>query len=288
MEITYINLVKMKEPYFKDRDFTLYLGDTLEILNQFEDKKFDLIYADPPYFLSSGGITCSSGKMVSVNKGEWDKSKGFDEDIMFIDSWLKACKRVLSENGSIWISGTLHVIYKVGYLLEKNNYNIINDIIWFKPNAPPNLSCKYFTHSHETVLWARKSKKSSHTFNYEKMKIWNNPKDKLKNKDKQMRSVWSIPLIPKEEKEFGKHPTQKPLELLNRIISSSSNEGDWVLDPFVGSGTTGIVCSILNRSFVGIDSNKEYLDVAIKRFKDKRKKELLFSSEKKNHLMKFI
>ncbi|MFX1348350.1 MAG: DNA-methyltransferase [Promethearchaeota archaeon] len=278
----------MIDPYFEEKNFILYHGDALDILNQFESDMFDLIYADPPYFLSNNGITCSSGKMVSVNKGEWDKSKGFDEDINFTDSWLKACRRILKKNGSLWISGTLHLIYKVGYLLEKNGYDIINDIVMYKPNAPPNLSCKYFTHSHEIVLWARKSKESQHTFNYEKMKAWNNPKDKLKNKDKQMRSVWSIPLLSKEEKEFGKHPTQKPLELLNRIIASSSNEGDWILDPFVGSGTTGIVCSILNRNFIGIDSNKEYLDVAINRFKDKKKENILFSPESKKDLMKFI
>jgi site-specific DNA-methyltransferase (adenine-specific) len=278
----------MIKPYFQEKDFILYHGDALNILYQIEINKFDLIFVDPPYFLSNDGITCQSGKMVSVNKGEWDKSGGFDIDVEFIDSWLKACRKVLKENGSIWVSGTLHNIYKVGYLLEKNDFNIINDIIWFKPNAPPNLSCRYFTHSHEVVLWARKSKNSHHTYNYEKMKFWNNPKDKLKNKDKQMRSVWSIPLIPKEEKEFGKHPTQKPLELLNRIISSSSNEDDWVLDPFTGSATTGIVCSVLNRKFVGIDSNKEYLDLAIKRYKDIKKKDLLFSTDAKNQLMKFI
>jgi len=278
----------MIKPYFYEKDFTLYHGDAINLLNQFESRRFDLIYVDPPYFLSNDGVTCSSGKMVSVNKGDWDRSKGFDEDVQFIDSWLKACKRVLKENGSIWVSGTLHNIYKVGYLLERNDYNIINDIIMFKPNAPPNLSCKYFTHSHEIVLWARKAKNSKHLFNYEKMKKWNDPKDKLKNKDKQMRSVWSIPLIPKAEKEYGKHPTQKPMELLNRIISSSSNEDDWVLDPFMGTGTTGIVCSILNRKFIGVDSNKQYLDVAIKRFKDKNKSNLLFSPKTKNHLMKFV
>ncbi|MFX1241732.1 MAG: DNA-methyltransferase [Promethearchaeota archaeon] len=278
----------MIDPYFEEKNFILYHGDALNILDQFESNKFDLIYADPPYFLSNNGITCSSGKMVSVNKGEWDKSQGFEEDINFTDTWLKSCRRVLNSNGSIWISGTLHIIYKVGYLLEKNGYDIINDIVMYKPNAPPNLSCKYFTHSHEIVLWARKSKNSDHTFNYEKMKFWNNPKDKLKNKDKQMRSVWSIPLLPKNEKEFGKHPTQKPLELLNRIISSSSNEGDWVLDPFVGSGTTGIVSSILNRNFIGIDFNKEYLDIAIKRFKAIEKENLLFSPRNKNDLMKYV
>ena len=278
----------MLEPYFKEKNFVLYLGDTIEILNQFESEEFDLIFADPPYFLSNDGITCQSGKMVSVNKGSWDKSMGFEEDVKFINDWLKACRRVLKENGSIWISGTLHAIYKVGYLLEKNGYDIINDIVWYKPNAPPNLSCKYFTHSHEILLWARKSDKSRHTFNYEKMKFWNNPKDKLKNKDKQMRSVWSIPLLSKAEKEFGKHPTQKPIELLNRIVNSSSSEGDWILDPFIGSGTTGIVSNALNRKFIGIDNNKEYLDLAIKRFNDKTKKDLLFSPKDNNRITKYI
>ncbi|MFX1258934.1 MAG: DNA-methyltransferase [Promethearchaeota archaeon] len=278
----------MLEPYFKENNFILYLGDVVEVLDQFESEKFDLIFADPPYFLSNNGITCQSGKMVSVNKGIWDKSRGFEEDIKFINYWLKACWRVLKEHGSIWVSGTLHAIYKVGYLLEKNGFDLINDIVWYKPNAPPNLSCKYFTHSHEIILWARKSAKSRHIFNYEKMKFWNNPKDKLKNKDKQMRSVWSIPLLPKAEKQFGKHPTQKPIEILNRIISSSSEENDWILDPFVGSGTTGIVCSILKRNFIGIDLNKDYLDLSIKRFKDKNKKDLLFNPVNKDQITKYI
>jgi len=280
----------MIKPYFQESNFFLYHGEALKLLSQFEKEEilFDLIYADPPYFLSNDGITCKSGKMVSVNKGDWDKSEGFEQDVNFIDSWLKECRKVLKENGSIWVSGTMHIIYKVGYLLEKNDYDIINDIIWYKPNAPPNLSCKYFTHSQEIVLWARKSKNSQHTFNYEKMKFWNNIKDKLKNKDKQMRSVWSIPLIPKAEKEYGKHPTQKPLELLNRIIMSSSNEGDLVLDPFMGSGTTGVVCNILNRKFIGIDTNKEYLDLAIRRFRDTKSKELLFYPKVRNQITKFI
>ncbi|MHA1756480.1 MAG: DNA-methyltransferase, partial [Promethearchaeota archaeon] len=189
----------MRKPYFEQEGFILYLGDAIEILNEFEEERFDLIFADPPYFLSNDGITCQSGKMVSVNKGKWDKSRGFEDDVKFTENWLNACRRVLKENGTIWISGTLHIIFKIGYLLEKLGFDIINDIIWYKPNAPPNLSCKYFTHSHEIILWARKSSKSKHTFNYELMKSWNNPKDKLKNKDKQMRSVWSIPLLPKAE-----------------------------------------------------------------------------------------
>ena len=278
----------MIQPYFKEDNFILYLGDVIETLEEFEENKFDLIFADPPYFLSNDGITCQSGKMVSVNKGKGDKSKGFNEDIQFTDKWLKACKRVLKEDGSLWISGTMHIIYKVGYLLEKNGFKIINDIIWYKPNAPPNLSCKYFTHSHEIILWARKTEKSKHTFNYESMKYWNNPKDKLKNKDKQMRSVWSIPLLAKAEKEFGKHPTQKPVELLNRIIQSSSNEKDWILDPFVGSGTTGIVSNYLNRNFIGIDISQDYLDLCIERLKDRNKGKLFFSAKNKGEITKFL
>ncbi|MEJ2249783.1 MAG: DNA methyltransferase [Candidatus Lokiarchaeota archaeon] len=279
----------MNAPYYKADNFVLYQGDSLELLKQFEKDKFDLIFADPPYFLSNGGITCRSGRMASVNKGEWDKSKGFSEDTKFIDTWLKETRRVLKKDGSIWISGTMHVIYKIGYLLEKNGFDIINDIVWFKPNAPPNLSCKYFTHSHEIVLWARRSEESNHIFNYERMKYWNNPKDKLKNKDKQMRSVWSIPLLAKSEKEFGKHPTQKPIELLTRIILSSSNEGDTVLDPFVGSGTTGIVSNYFNRKFIGIDIKKEYLDLTIERFKDKTKEDLFYlPNSDKADITKFI
>jgi len=270
----------MIQSYFEDKNFILFHGNSIEILNQWQNEKFDLIFADPPYFLSNDGITCQSGKMVSVNKGDWDKSQGFEQDLSFSEQWITACRKVLKKNGSLWISGTLHIIYKIGYLLEKLDFDIINDIVWFKPNAPPNLSCRYFTHSHEIVLWARKSEGSDHTFNYDAMKYWNNSKDRLKNPDKQMRSVWSIPLLSKSEKNFGKHPTQKPIELLNRIITASSNEGDTVLDPFVGSGTTGIVCSVLDRKFIGIDINKNYLDLTIKRYKDNKKKSLFYFPEK--------
>ncbi|TFF92895.1 MAG: site-specific DNA-methyltransferase [Promethearchaeota archaeon] len=278
----------MNQAYFKEDDFVLYLGDVFKILKSFDDQRFDLIFADPPYFLSNDGITCKSGKMTSVNKGKWDKSQGFTQDVEFTTEWLKQCRRVLKEDGSIFISGTLHIIYKIGYLLEKLGYDIINDIVWFKPNAPPNLSCKYFTHSHEIILWARKTEESKHTFNYESMKYWNNPKDKLKNKDKQMRSVWSIPLLSKSEKEFGKHPTQKPIEVLNRIIAAASNEGDWVLDPFVGSGTTGLVANVLKRKFIGIDINQKYLDLTIKRYKDQNKEDLLFKTPREGNLTKFM
>ncbi|TXT64042.1 MAG: Modification methylase MboIB [Promethearchaeota archaeon] len=278
----------MRSPYFKSQNFTLYHGDTVEILKDLSESDFDMIFADPPYFLSNDGITCKSGQMKSVNKGNWDKSKGFEEDVNFTNEWIKKCRPLLKKDGSIWISGTLHIIYKAGYLLEKNGYDIINDIIWFKPNAPPNLSCRYFTHSHEIILWARKSNESNHSFNYKLMKHWNNPKDKLKNKDKQMRSVWSIPLLTPSEKTHGRHPTQKPIELLSRIILASTNKGDTVLDPFVGSGTTGLVCSVLNRNFVGIDINKAYLDLSIKRYKDKNKESLFYSPTSDNKITDFL
>ncbi|MHA1797413.1 MAG: DNA-methyltransferase [Candidatus Helarchaeota archaeon] len=262
-------------------NFTLIQGDCIEVMNQLDPEKFDLIFADPPYLLSNDGITCQSGKMVKVNKGEWDRSNGFVQDVEFTRNWLNACKRVLKKTGTIWISGTSHIIYKVGYLLQELGFKIINDIIWFKPNAPPNLSCRYFTHSHETILWAKKNNKEKHFFNYELMKFWNDSSDKIKNNDKQMRSVWWMPLIPQEEKQFGSHPTQKPLELLNRIISASSKKGDWVLDPFNGSGTTGIASNLLKRKYIGIEIEKKFIEVTINRFKNRKKIKLYQPIKKK-------
>ncbi|MEI7961986.1 MAG: site-specific DNA-methyltransferase [archaeon] len=252
----------MVAPYFKDVDFTLYKSDCVQALNELPKNSVDLIFADPPYFLSNGGISCRAGKMVLVNKADWDKSNGLENDFNFTLNWLTACKKVLKENGSIWISGTMHNIYQVGYALQYLDYKILNEISWFKPNAPPNLSCRYFAHSHETLIWARRNLDSRHTFNYEEMKDW---ADKYGPKGKQMRSVWSIPLTPQTEKLFGKHPTQKPLELLRRIISSSSNKGDVVLDPFNGSGTTGVIAKELGRKYIGIDLENKFLDITMMR-----------------------
>jgi site-specific DNA-methyltransferase (adenine-specific) len=223
------------------------------------------IFADPPYNLSNGGITCKGGKMVSVNKGEWDKSKGFEDDFEFTYKWIKACRRLLEPEGSIWISGTPHNIYQVGFALQSLKFHILNEISWFKPNAPPNLGCRCFTHSHETIIWAKKSKKAKHKFNYSLMKEWD---DKFSPAGKQMRSVWSIPMTPISEKKNGIHPTQKPNELLRRIILSSSNEGDLVLDPFNGSGTTGIVSHSLRRKYIGIDNNESFLEITVRRYKE--------------------
>jgi site-specific DNA-methyltransferase (adenine-specific) len=252
--------------YFKEEGFVLLQGNCLDELKTIEEQSVDLVFADPPYFLSNGGFSCKGGKKVSVNKGNWDKSYGFDCDYRFTLSWLSACKKVLKPNGSIWISGTLHSIYQIGFALEKLNYGILNEISWFKPNAPPNLSCRYFAHSHETLIWARREKNSYHKFNYELMKNWDLQGDRINHQGKQMRSVWSIPLTPPEEKMYSNHPTQKPIELLKRIIASCSNENDTVLDPFNGSGTTGIVSIILRRKYIGIDKDPSYLEMTKKRF----------------------
>jgi site-specific DNA-methyltransferase (adenine-specific) len=259
--------MKKQVEFYKTEDFQLIQGNCLDVLKNLEEESIDMIFADPPYFLSNGGISCKAGKMVSVNKGDWDKSNGFDKDYRFTLAWLAESKRVLKDNGTIWISGTLHNIYKIGFALEKLEYDILNEISWFKPNAPPNLSCRYFAHSHETLLWARKHKKSKHKFNYEEMKNWDVKKDKINNIGKQMRSVWSIPLTPQNEKLNKGHPTQKPVELLRRIISSSSDEGDLILDPFNGSGTTGIVSKMLNRKYIGIDKDEDFLEMTKNRCK---------------------
>jgi site-specific DNA-methyltransferase (adenine-specific) len=229
-------------------------------LNALPEKSVDMVFADPPYNLSNDGFTVHAGKRVSVNKGDWDKSAGPEKDFQFHLTWIRACKRVLKENGTIWISGTYHSIYACGYALQLEDFRVLNDISWYKPNAAPNLGCRMFTASHETLIWASKNKKSKHTFNYSLMREGDFPGDIIKNPGKQMRSVWSILTPGKNEKKHGKHPTQKPLKLLDRAIVSSTNEGDVVLDPFCGSATTGVSAVMRGRKFIGIDSDQNYLD----------------------------
>ena len=269
-KITKMSLIQIKDnsPYYEKDNFELYLGDCVEILKKTPKDCVDLIFADPPYNLSNGGFTCHAGKRVSVNKGQWDISKGIKDDFNFHLNWIKACKRVLKDNGTLWVSGTYHSIYRCGYALELAGFTILNDICWFKPNAPPNLSTRYFTASHEILLWARKDKKAKHKFNYKLMREGNWENDFIKKPNKQMRSVWSIQAPKPQEKKYGKHPTQKPSELLKRIILSASIEGDIVLDPFTGSSTTGLVAHKFNRNFIGIDTEKSFLDLSIKRFLD--------------------
>jgi len=256
--------------YFIDNgNFLLVLGDSIKLLKKIDENSIDMIFADPPYFLSNGGITCMSGKMVSVDKGKWDKSNGVEENYRFNLNWLKECRKILKKDGTIWISGTSHIIYSIGYAMQVLGYKILNDIIWYKRNAPPNLSCRYFTHSTEIILWAAKSERSKHYFDYKLMKELNENKQMRsiwEIEDNDPENVWEISAPGKKEKEFGKHPTQKPEKLLRRIVLASTKEGDIVLDPFNGSGTTGIVANRLKRRYIGIDNEKEYLDLTIKRF----------------------
>lgn len=258
----------MLKPYYEKTKFKLYQADCLQLLRELPENSIDMIFADPPYFLSSGNFTCQNGKMASVKKGDWDLCNGMKKNFEFHLAWIEACKKVLKPNGTIWVSGTYHSIYQCGFALQLNGFHILNDIAWFKPNAAPNLSCRFFTASHETLIWARKEKKAKHTFNYNIMKNGKWPEDMLKKDNMQMRSVWSIQTPKKIEKNFGKHPTQKPENLLKRIILASTNKGDIILDPFTGSSTTGIIANLYERNFIGIDIEKEYLNLSIKRFEE--------------------
>lgn len=248
----------MIKPYYKspNRDFTLLHGDCMQMLRKF-DFKFSCIFADPPYFLSNGGISVHAGKIVSVNKGEWDKGKSQQEIMDFNMEWLSLCRDKLKENGTIWVSGTYHNIFAVANCLTKLGYKILNVVTWAKTNPPPNISCRYFTYSTEFIIWARKSEKKPHYFNYDLMKQING--------DKQMTDVWHLPAIAQWEKSCGKHPTQKPIALLSRILMASTQQGEWVLDPFCGSATTGIAANLLRRRFLGIDQEDEYIEISKRR-----------------------
>jgi site-specific DNA-methyltransferase (adenine-specific) len=256
----------------------LYRGDSLQLLDKLGEHTVDLVFADPPYFLSNGGYTCKAGRRAPVRKGRWDESRGLETDYAFTVAWLKGCQRVLKPTGTLWVSGTQHVIFSVGFALQKLGFKLLNTITWYKPNASPNLSCRYFTHSTELLLWAapQHSAKLLHTFNY--------PQMKAQNGGKQMRDVWALPKTGEEElspdargrlwsqtspkrseKALGGHPTQKPVGLLERVIESSSRPGEVVLDPFVGSGTTGVAALRLGRRFLGIDQDAAYLDLAQRR-----------------------
>ena len=245
-------------PYYKSNDkaFTIVNEDCLDALKQF-DFKFDMIFADPPYFLSNGGISCHAGKIVCVNKGDWDKG-GTPLSIMeFNRKWLTLCRNKLKDNGTIWISGTHHNIFTIGNLLTELGYKVLNVITWAKTNPPPNISCRFFTHSTEFILCARKYPKVPHRYNYELMKTINS--------GKQMTDVWTMPAIARWEKSCGKHPTQKPLSVLIRIILASTNVNEWILDPFAGSSTTGIAANLCGRKFLGIEKEECFVELSKKR-----------------------
>lgn len=246
----------MIRPYYQTNDFELYNGDCNVILPQLTVKA-DLVFADPPYFLSNDGLTIQSGQVVSVNKGDWDKLPSHQTMEDFNYSWISKARNLLNDNGCIWVSGTMHNIYSIVSILTELNFKILNSIVWQKTNPPPNFTKRFFTHSTEILIWARKDRKKPHYYNYELMKAF--------NEGKQMKDVWTLPAIAQWEKEQGKHPVQKPLSVLSRIILSSSRKGDVILDPFAGSSTTGISANLFGRRFVGIDINQEFLDLSIKR-----------------------
>ncbi len=241
----------------------LYHANCFELLDRINEKHpqgcFDMIFADPPYFLSNGGITCHAGKMVKVDKGEWDKSRSPDLNHEFNVEWLRRCQRALKPNGTLWVSGTHHVIHSVGFAMQQLGMKLLNDITWEKPNPPPNLACRTFTHSTETIIWAAKTEKSKHVFHYRRMKA--------ENGDRQMKSVWRLTAPGKEEKSHGRHPTQKPLELLLRCIEASTDPGDRIFDPFNGSGTTGVAALRSGRLYVGSELDPAYIKLARDRFK---------------------
>ena len=246
-----------------DGDLSLYLGDALRLLTYIPDNTIDCVWTDPPYMLSNDGITCVAGRMVSVNKGEWDRSRGLEADHEFNLEWTAQCHRVLKPTGTLWVSGTLHIYPSVGMALLSNGFRLLNDIIWEKPNPPPNLGRRTFTHSTEVVLWASKAPKGSrhkYTFNYAEMR--------QENGGKQMKTVWRFQSAGRDEKRFGKHPTQKPVVLIDRCLRASTNPGDIVLDPFAGTASTGVAAQRIGRRFIGIEVEQEYLDIGARRMSE--------------------
>lgn len=235
----------------------IYLADCVDLMRLTPSESVDGIFADPPYRLSTGGVTVKSGRLASVDKGAWDRSRGLREDHEFNLRWLKEARRILKPDGTIWVTGTQHIIFSLGFALLQLRFRIINDVIWQKPNATPNALHTTFAHSHETLLWASKGKGARHTFNYD---LINSP-----DPTGQVSSVWRIRTVPKSEKSNGYHPTQKPLRLVRRALLASTMEGALVLDPFAGSGTTAVAAKELNRFFVGAELEEEYAELAGRR-----------------------
>lgn len=234
--------------------FIIYNNDCLSIMKQMRSESIDMIFADPPYFLSNGGKSISSGKEVSVNKGEWDKKENYEDVSIFTYEWLKECFRIMKKKSSIWITGTNHNIFEVKKQMDKIGFRLINIIIWKKTDPPPLLYKTRFKFSYEFIIWADKG--HGHFFNYQLMYNVDN---------EEMQDVWIIPAVQMKEKKYGYHPTQKPEALLERIIKSSSLKGQTILDPFMGSGTTGVVSKRLQREFIGIEKDNGYFKIAKKR-----------------------
>lgn len=248
----------------------IILGDAIEVLKSMPDESVDLIFADPPYNMSKKkGLGWKYSKHITMQE-DWDMFSK-DEYLQFNQQWIKEALRVLKHGGSLWISGSFHNIYQVGFILQHfNNIKINNSIVWYKPNAQPNISCRMFTESTEHLIWATKNGNGKKwKFNYDWTK--GGVVDSINPRGKQSRNVWNIPLTSKKEKWAGAHPTQKPEELLRRIILSCTDEGDTVLDPFLGSGTTSYIAKLYGRNSIGVELSKKYVDLSIKRLKKEQK-----------------
>ena len=235
----------------------VYRADCVDLIRLMPAESVDVVFADPPYRLSSGGVSVMSGRLVPVDKGGWDRPKGLEKDHEFNVRWLRAARRVLKPDGTLWVSGTHHIIFSLGFALQRLGFRIINQIAWSKPDPVPNALHTAFTHAHETLIWASKGKR--HTFNYD---LINSP-----NPTTQVSSVWRIRAVPKNEKLMGYHPTQKPLRLVRRALLASSREGNLIFDPFCGSGTTAVAAKELGRFFVGAELEEEYCELAGRRIR---------------------
>ena len=248
----------MTEPYFSsdNKEFVLYQGDSMNLIGEV-GKQVDVIFADPPYFLSKNIARCINGTWKTFDKGEWDRVVSLEKINLFNRQWLSACRKVLKNSGTIFVTGTYHNIFSVASCMQELGYKILNIICWQKTDAKPTLSRNYFDFTTEYIIWARKDEIHQHFFNCDLMEQLNG--------GKRMTDVWRIPFLSSWEMKCGKHPTQKPLRLLYRIILASTHQGDTILDPFAGSCTTGIAANLLDRKFIGIDQSKDFLDYGIRR-----------------------
>jgi len=240
-------------------------GDSLKELKKIPSETFDLIFADPPYNLQlKNELSRPDRSKVKAVDDKWDKFESFKSYDEFTIDWLTECRRILKKNGAIWIIGSYHNIFRVGYIVQDLGFWILNDVIWNKNNPMPNFRGTRFTNAHETLIWASKSEKSKYTFNYQSLKCLND--------DLQMRSTWNLPICSGKERLKSNgvkiHSTQKPESLLHRIVLASSNKDDFILDPFLGSGTTAVVSKKLGRNYFGIEKEKNYFDAANKRLKN--------------------
>jgi site-specific DNA-methyltransferase (adenine-specific) len=239
-----------------NQDFILYRGDTME-MESLPPQKFDMIFADPPYFLSKGYTTRINNVEKNFEKGEWDRVRPIEEINVFNHQWLTLCRNYLKDDGTIWVSGTYHNIFSVAICMQELGYKILNIVVWQKSDPRPTLSSQYFCFTAEYLIWARKYENVPHHFNCDVMRQLNG--------GKRMPDVWHIPIISPWELHLGKHPTQKPLRLMYRVILSATQVGDVIFDPFAGSCSTGIAANLSGRKFVGIDQSKKFLDFGIRR-----------------------